>query len=66
MFLKPFYALLGFSLFIKKMSGIFSGQGPQGGQYEEPQSPLEQKPDPMTLMRGYSPGSPNSNMAGKL
>lgn len=40
------------------------GQGPQGGQYEEPQSPLEQKPDPMTLMRGYSPGSPNSNMAG--
>ena len=48
------------------MSGIFSGQGPQGGQYEEPQSPLEQKPDPMTLMRGYSPGSPNSNMAGKL
>ena len=45
---------------------FFLGQGPQGGQYEEPQSPLEQKPDPMTLMRGYSPGSPNSNMAGKF
>merc|ERR1712241_1148941 len=39
-----------------------SGQG-QGHQFEEPQSPLERKPDPMALMRGYSPGSPNSNMA---
>ena len=40
-----------------------SGQ-PRGGQYEDqPQSPLEQKPDPMALMRGYSPGSPNANMA---
>ena len=43
-----------------------SGQGHQGLQFEEPQSPLEQKPDPMALMRGYSPGSPNSNMAGKV
>ena len=37
------------------------GGGAQPGGYEEPPSPLEQKPD---LMRGFSPGSPNSNMAG--
>ena len=37
-----------------------------GGQtpYEEPQSPMEMKPDPSSLMRGYSPGSPGSNMVG--
>ena len=33
-----------------------------GGQtpYEEPQSPMEMKPDPSSLMRGYSPGSPGT------
>lgn len=36
----------------------------QSGFEDGPQSPLEQKPDPMSLMRGFSPGSPNSNMAG--
>ena len=40
---------------------VTSGQPPV--PYEEPQSPLDQKPDPMSLMRGYSPGSPNSHMA---
>ena len=44
------------------MDGEWVGAGGQG--YEEPQSPMEMKPDPNSLMRGYSPGSPNSNMAG--
>eukprot|EP00093_Oithona_nana_P010629 10629.XXX_500227_501593_1 [CDS] Oithona nana genome sequencing. len=35
------------------------GAAAQPGGYEEPPSPLEQKPD-LSLMRGFSPGSPNS------
>jgi len=45
------------------MDGYVDIGAPQPGGYEEPQSPIEQKPD-LSLMRGFSPGSPNSNMAG--
>ena len=45
------------------MDGEWVGTGGQP-PYEEPQSPMEMKPDPSSLMRGYSPGSPGSNMAG--
>ena len=46
----------------KIMDGYVDIGAPQPG-YEEPQSPIEQKPD-LSLMRGFSPGSPTSNMAG--
>jgi len=45
------------------MDGDWMGNGGQT-PYEEPQSPMEMKPDPSSLMRGYSPGSPGSNMVG--
>ena len=39
---------------------VSASSGQPQERYEEPQSPLDQKPDPMALMqRGYSPGSPN-------
>ena len=43
---------------------VSASGGPQYDDHQQPQSPMEQKPDPMALMRGYSPGSPTSNMAG--
>jgi hypothetical protein len=44
--------------------GVGGGIQQSGNGENSPHSPMEQKPDPLALMRGYSPGSPSSNFAG--